>query len=69
MKRMKCIGAQSVVATQKNASLAAIEIPCRREDGPTHYRTFFRAALTDPAEMFESQLPLFEEMPRDLAHG
>ena len=69
MKRMKCIGAQSVVATEKTGSLAVIEFPCRREDGPAHYRTFFRATLTDPAEMPELQLPLFEEMPKELAHG
>lgn len=62
MKRMKCIGAQSIDVTEKTAPLPVIEMPCRRDDGTTHHRTFFKAVpVEEMPEMSTVQLPLFEE--------
>ena len=63
MKRMLCYGAQSVVVTEKTAPLPIVEMPCRRDNGPTLDRTFFKAAPIGVPEMSNVQLPLFEETP------
>lgn len=60
MKRMTCIGAQSIPLTELTARPPSIEMQCRRT-GDVYNRTFFAAPPSDAGPTSAMQLPLFEE--------
>lgn len=62
MKRMKCIGAQSVAETELTAPRPGVEMPCRRDSGDDQHRTFVAAHPSDDeAALAARQLSLFDE--------
>ncbi len=67
MKRMTCIGAQSVAVSESTALRPGVEMPCRRDSGDGQQRTFVVAAhpFEDAQALSVLQLPLFEEPAAD----
>jgi hypothetical protein len=61
MKRMVCIGAQSIDVAEMAVALPGFEMLCRRDSGPVQPRTFFGAHPGDPSATAQVQLALFEE--------
>ena len=67
MKRMVCIGAQSVAAADLAASQPGVVMPCRRDSGDGQHRTYVAACPEEDELVAHSalQLPLFEELAAD----
>ena len=66
MKRMKCIGAQSVAVAELTTPRRGVEMQCRRDRGDGQHRTFITAHLQDDeAALSAVQLSLFEEPVTD----
>jgi hypothetical protein len=66
MKRMKCIGAQSVALTELTTPRPGVEMECRRDSGDGQHHTFVTAhPLDDEAALSALQLSLFEEPVTD----
>lgn len=64
MKRMKCIGAQSVDATELTAPPPPVQMLCRRNTGDNENRSFVSASYqTDAPASSALQMPLFDEPP------
>lgn len=62
MKRMKCIGAQSVDETELTAPLPAVQLLCRRNTGGDENRSFVSASYATYAPVMSAlQMPLFDE--------
>jgi hypothetical protein len=61
MKRMICIGAQSIDVAEMTVALPGVEMLCRRDSGPAQLRTFFGAHPIDQSATAQVQLSLFEE--------
>lgn len=66
MKRMTCIGAQSVSVTELVVPRPGIEMLCRRDSGDGQHRTFITAHPMDDEAAFSAlQGALFEELVID----
>lgn len=62
MKRMTCIGAQSVSVSELTVPRPGIEMQCRRDSGDGQHRTFITAhPMDDEAAHSALQGSLFEE--------
>ena len=61
MKRMRCIGAQSVDVTELTAPLMGVEMLCRRDSDHAEHRTFVSTTPMDMHAISSMQLPLFGE--------
>lgn len=62
MKRMTCIGAQSVAVPELTAPRPGVVMQCRRDSGDGQQRTFVAAhGMDDEPARSALQLPLFEE--------
>lgn len=61
MRRITCIGAQSIAVTEQPVQLPSIEMQCRRRSADIRARTFFASPANDVLATPAMQLPLFEE--------
>jgi hypothetical protein len=61
MKRMICIGTQSIAVVAMAVPLPGFEMLCRRDSGPAQLRTYVCASPMDQSEAAPLQLALFEE--------
>lgn len=61
MKRMICIGAQSVDVSELAVPLPGVKMLCRRDSGPAQLRIYLRAHAIDLPATAQVQLSLFEE--------
>lgn len=61
MKRMVCIGAQSIDVAEMAVALPGFAMQCRRDSGPAELRTYFGAHPMDQSATPQVQLTLFEE--------
>lgn len=69
MKRMVCIGAQSIDAADITARLPVVEKLCRRDGGPAQLRTYLSVRPVDVHPCALAQLPLFDEIPAQASSG
>ena len=60
MKRMKCIGAQTIGMAVQFVPSLGLEVPCRRDEGPSLLRTFLSEQPIDSGETVPVQLSLFD---------
>lgn len=60
MKRMVCIGAQSIAVAEIVVPPPGLEMQCRRDDGPVQLRTYFCTHPIEPPTTLQVQLSLFE---------
>jgi hypothetical protein len=61
MKRMICIGAQSIEPAEAAAAPRLVEKPCRRDSDSSRLRTYLSACPPDVHAGTIEQLSLFEE--------
>lgn len=60
MKRMACIGAQTVTPPVRTTALTGVETLCRRDGGSSLLRTFFAVLPVDSDNTQPLQMCLFE---------
>jgi hypothetical protein len=68
MRRMKCIGAQSIALTATTAPPSVIKMQCRRSSSNTEHCMFVSNIGNGVPAISSVQLPLFEDLSVAAAH-